>query len=469
MTMHKEKCEMLNTELFSLRISDTKKLLEREELSVTELIAAYLDRIGALNPKLNCYLTITGERALQRANELDSVPFKGPLHGIPIAIKDNIEFLDVRTTVGSPMLVEHIAKENASVVEILLKAGAVIIGKLHMHEWALGGTSRSNYFGDAHNPWDLSRSPGGSSGGAGAATAASMALATLGTDTGGSVRIPASLNGVCGLRPTHGRISKRGVIPLSWTFDTVGPLARRVEDLALLLRVLSGYDEHDPSSLEVPTDAVTLDLHGGIKGLRIGLINVDQWDRSQADVAEQVTEAASILESLGADIELLELEQLGDAMQCARDMVLCEAAASLTESIKQKPEGFSQQVLELLRRGLNVSGTRYARAREMQRSWQRSLSRIFEQFDLLASPTCAITAPTIEGSDEENVITELSYFTYPFSLARVPALSMLCGFDRQGLPVGIQLIAKPWRDALLLRAAYAYEEATTWHARHPNL
>ena len=252
-----------------LGISDVVGLIRAGRLSPVELVQSCLDYIESLNPGLNAYLTVMTDSALAAAKAAEQAvgagDALGPLHGVPVALKDNCEVAGVRLTGGTPFLRDNVATADAEVVSRLRQAGAIILGKLNMHEWAIGGTTRNPHYGPCHNPWDPTRIPGGSSGGSGAAIAADMALVTVGTDTGGSVRIPAALNGVCGLRPTMGRISNRGVIPVSWTFDTVGPLARRAEDIAQVLQVLAGYDPHDLTSIDQPVDDYLTGLNDGIE------------------------------------------------------------------------------------------------------------------------------------------------------------------------------------------------------------
>ena len=392
----------------------------------------------------------------------------GPLHGVPVALKDNCEVAGVRLTGGTPFLRDHIATADAEIVSHLRQAGAIILGKLNMHEWAIGGTTRNPHYGPCHNPWDLARIPGGSSGGSGAAVAADLALVTVGTDTGGSVRIPAALNGVCGLRPTMGRISNRGVIPVSWTFDTVGPLARRAEDIAHVLQVLAGYDPHDVTSRAQPTGNYLAGLNDGVSGWRVGLLGGHFRTEPQPAVVALVTQAARVFEELGADVEEVELDGAAGTIERASEMLLADAAAFHQARLAERADGFGPDVRTRLRIGALVSGSQYALARQEQRRWQRQLSQTFERYDLLLAPTCGIPAPLIEESEGVETTRLLTRFTYPFSLAQLPVLSVPCGFTQGPLPVGMQLIAPAWAEAAILRAAQAYQQATDWHLRRPN-
>ena len=463
---------MTASDFAQLGIADVVGLIRAGQLSPVELVRFCLDRIESLNPGLNAYLTVMADAALAAAKVAEQAVTAGdalgPLHGVPVALKDNCEVAGVRLTGGTPFLRDHVAPVDAEIVSHLRQAGAIILGKLNMHEWAIGGTTRNPHYGPCHNPWDLARIPGGSSGGSGAAVAADLALVTVGTDTGGSVRIPAALNGVCGLRPTMGRISNRGVIPVSWTFDTVGPLARRAEDIAHVLQVLAGYDPHDVTSRDQPTGNYLAGLNDGVSGWRVGLLGGHFRTEPQPAVVALVTQAARVFEELGADVEEVELDGAAGTIERASEMLLADAAAFHQARLAERADGFGPDVRTRLRIGALVSGSQYALARQEQRRWQRQLSQTFERYDLLLAPTCGIPAPLIEESEGVETTRLLTRFTYPFSLAQLPVLSVPCGFTQGPLPVGMQLIAPAWAEAAILRAAQAYQQATDWHLRRPN-
>lgn len=456
-----------------LGISDVVGLIRTGQLSPVELVQSCLDRIESLNPALNTYLTVMADAALAAAKVAEQAVTAGdalgPLHGVPVALKDNCEVAGVRMTGGTPFLRDDIATADAEIVSRLRQAGAIILGKLNMHEWAIGGTTRNPHYGPCHNPWDPTRIPGGSSGGSGAAVAADLALITVGTDTGGSVRIPAALNGVCGLRPTMGRISNRGVIPVSWTFDTVGPLARRSEDIAYVLQVLAGYDPHDLTSRDQPTGNYLAELNDGVTGWRVGLLGGHFRTEPQPAVVTLVTHAARVFEELGAHIEEVELDGAEGTIERASEMLLADAAAFHQARLAERAEDFGPDVRTRLRIGALVSGSQYALARQEQRGWQRQLKQTFERYDILLAPTCGIPAPLIEESEGVQTTRLLTRFTYPFSLAQLPVLSVPCGFTQGPLPVGMQLIAPAWAEASILRAAQAYQQVTDWHLRRPNV
>jgi aspartyl-tRNA(Asn)/glutamyl-tRNA(Gln) amidotransferase subunit A len=464
---------MTPSELVQLGITDALRLIRTRQLSPVELVRAYLERITQLNPTLNVYLTVTVEEALAAATAaeravLNSQPL-GPLHGIPVALKDNCEVPGVRMTAGSKFLKDHVATGESEVAARLRQAGAILLGKLHMHEWAIGATTRNPHFGPCHNPWDPNRIPGGSSGGSGAAVMADMALATIGTDTGGSVRIPAALNGISGIRPTVGRVSIRGIIPVSWTFDTVGPMARRAEDIAHLLQVVAGYDPQEPTSVDVPVANYFAELCTGVKGLRVGLLAGHFQTEPTPTVVTAVRQAANVYEILGAQVEELELPGAEVAIDRMSELILGDAAAYHQARLAERPEDFGQDVRTRLNRGAAITGVQYALARQAQRLWQRQIEEVFNHYDLLLAPMCGGAAPLIEESDGVETTRLLTRFSYPFNLAQIPVLSIPCGFTEEHMPIGLQVAARHWNEALVLRAAWAYQQATNWHLQRPSL
>ncbi|HKA53198.1 MAG TPA: amidase [Candidatus Binatia bacterium] len=464
---------MAASELLRLGITEAVEMIRARQLSPVELVRAYLERIEKLNPSVNAYLTVTAEEALAAATAAEQAVMRGgavgPLHGIPVALKDNCDVAGVRTTAGTKFLRDNVAAADAEVAVQLRRAGAVFLGKLNMHEWAIGATTRNLCFGPCRNPWDRQRIPGGSSGGSGAALAADMALAAVGTDTGGSVRIPASLNGVCGIRPTVGRVSNRGVVPVSWTFDTVGPMARRAEDVAHVLRVVAGYDAEDPTSVDVPVPDYLSEIHQGVKGLRVALLGGHFRTEPEPAVTQTVRRAAQVYAELGVRMEEVELPGAEAAIDRMSELLLTEAAAYHQARREERPGDFAPDVMTRLKRGAAVTGVQYALAREVQRRWQRQLEQVFGRYDLLLAPTCGMPAPLIEGSDGVETTRLLTRFTYPLTLALLPVLSIPCGFTTEGLPIGLQVAARHWQESLVLRAAWAYQQATDWHLRRPAL
>jgi aspartyl-tRNA(Asn)/glutamyl-tRNA(Gln) amidotransferase subunit A len=334
-----------------------------------------------------------------------------------------------------------------------------------MSEWAIGATNQNIHYGDVHNPWDPTRVSGGSSGGSGAAIGADLAAATLGTDTGGSVRIPAALNGCCGLRPTAGRVSNRGSIPVAWTFDTIGPLARRAEDVAAVLHVIAGYDHEDPVTVDTPVGDYAGGLGVGVRGMRVGVLRAWQ-DELDADLRARLEAAASQLESLGAELVEAELTGIDEAIEWTAELLLAEAASVHRERLRDCPEIFADDVLRRLRRGESISGAHYGRGREWQRAWRRRVLDALAGCDLLLVPSAARHAPTAAESEPLAMTGVLARYTGVWVLSRTPALSVPIGFV-EDMPVAMQLVGHPFEEGLLLRAAAAYQSATDWHLRRP--
>ena len=460
-------------EITILTVVDAAELIRTKSLSPVELTNAFLRRIETLDQHLNSYLTVTADKALREARKAETEialgTYRGPWHGIPIAVKDLFDTRGVRTTAGSEIFSERVPHRDARVVELLRDAGAILLGKLNLHEWALGVTTNNPHFGPTRNPWDAARIPGGSSGGSSAALAASLCLASLGSDTGGSIRIPSSLCGVVGLKPTYGRVSLRGTIPLSWSLDHVGPMVKSVRDAALMLQVIAGYDPDDPISMRVPADDYLANLEHGVKGFRIAVPHQYFFQSADTEVAQIVSNALRILGSLGASIEDVELEGLGNPATVYAPIIHSEAAAYHADHLKEHPSGFGSDVLERLRRGQATSGIEYAEARHLGAKWRRRFENLLREYTVLATPTTPIPAPFIEGTEAVLAARTLTQFTSLFNLIGLPAISVPCGFTRTGLPVGLQLVAHPWSEAILLQVAHAYEQATPWHRQTPPI
>jgi aspartyl-tRNA(Asn)/glutamyl-tRNA(Gln) amidotransferase subunit A len=468
-----------------LTLSEAASQIQKKELSPLELTRAYADRIQAFDPQLNCFITRTLETALEQARQAEAEiqvgDYRGPLHGIPLALKDLFETKGVRTTAGSRFFADYFPQEDAVVVQKLRGAGAVFLGKLNMHEIALGLTNVNPHYGPCHNPWWLERITGGSSGGSAAAVAAGLCLGSLGSDTGGSVRVPASLCGVVGLKPTFGRVSLRGVIPLSWNLDHVGPLARGVRDAAMLLQAIAGYDAQDPASIDAPVPSYLSGLEDGVRGWKIGFASDAYYSKSDPQVWQAIQAAVDVFRHLGAQVVPIELPEAYEAAKANGLMVPSDAAAFHQERLAAHPQDFGADVLKRLQSGAAYSSTEYILARRTQSIFRRRCEQLFESIDLLVTPATAVTAPPIEGPDAIEQARRLTRFTAPFNLAGLPALSLPAGFSRQGstadknhpadreLPVGMQLVAPAWAEARLLRGAFAYEQAAGWYKRLPRL
>jgi len=458
-------------------INQTINLLKNGEISSLELINAHIELIEQLDPKLNCFITFTPKSAITKAKSIDdsfinyrknqSSDVLPPLLGIPIAHKDIFETKGIRTTLGSKLFEKFIPHENSTVVSLLEKAGAISLGKLNMHEIALGVTNVNPYFGTCRNPWDTDRISGGSSGGSAAAVAAGLLMGATGTDTGGSIRIPASLSGTVGLKPTFGRISLNGVMPLSWSLDHAGPLARQVEDIAILLQVIARYDPKDPFSVPKPADNYLKKLGIGISGIRIAVPQDEYLEGISPNVKTAFNQAVSVFSNLGAQIKYTKLDFFTTVPESKTTIILTEAAAIYKDALSEKPEMFGEDINHRLQAGLQTSGIDYANARHFQTLLRHTLKNEFKAFDALLTPTTPITAPLIKKQDAIEQARSLTHFTAPFNLSGFPSISLPCGFSPKGLPIGLQIITKPWTETLLLQIAYAYEQATPWHKQTP--
>lgn len=444
--------------------------LRSGELTASSLTAAYIDRIRRLDGAVGAYITVMEERALDRARSLDETFARhgrpvGALHGLPVAVKDNIDTAEVLTTAGSAFFAARVPDHDATVVERLSAAGAVVVGKTALHEFAFGGTTQNPHHGFCRNPWDLDRIPGGSSGGSGAALGASLCAAALGTDTGGSVRIPGALNGVTALRPTRGSVSARGVFPVSWTLDTVGPMARSATDVAELFESITGYDADDPGSL-AGTQQPTLGDEG-LRALRIGVPRGFLFDEVDPEVDAAVRLAAEALAGLGATVEEIEVPGAAEAVDVATRIIWAEALAVHRRRLEQDPGRFGDDVRRRLGSGQALTGADYAELRQEARIWARAVASMLSHVDLVLGPVTAIVAPLAEGAETIETTRRLTRFTYGWSLAGVPAISLPCGFSSEGMPIGMQLAAAAWRDRTLLDVGIAYQRVTDWHTREP--
>jgi aspartyl-tRNA(Asn)/glutamyl-tRNA(Gln) amidotransferase subunit A len=448
----------------TLTISSALEGLRRKDFSPLELTEVFLHRIDELNPSLIAFVTRLDDSVRADAEKLLSA--KGettlPFFGIPLAVKDLYETCGIRTTAGSRFFRAYEPDEDSAVIRKLKQSGALIIGKTNTHEFAFGVTGVNPHYGACRNPWDQKRISGGSSSGSAVAVASGMALGALGTDTGGSIRIPASLCGVVGLKPTYGRVSLRGVFPLSWNLDHTGPLTKNVRDSALMLQSMAGYDPLDPSSVDISLDDYLTHIDEGVKGWRIGLAAGAYVQEANADVVAAVIEAGRIFKSLGADVIEVNLDFMRDLAQANGQMVSADAAAFHRDRLKDHPDWFGADVRERLEYGRSLSSTDYSLARRKQAEGRRWMDDFFKVYDLLMLPTTPITAPLIEGTDAITQARQLTRFTAPFNLTGLPALSIPCGFDSNGLPIGLQLVSGSWKEASVLRAGQSIETASNF-------
>lgn len=454
----------MNTELTITNASD---LVRRKQLSPVELTNACLARIEQLNPNINAFITVMHDSALADARaaeaEIAAGNWRGPLHGIPIGLKDLVDTAGVKTTCGSALFADRIPTEDAHIVRLLKEAGAVIIGKQNMQEFAYGGTSTSSHFGPVHNPWDLDRIAGGSSGGSAAAVATGMCFGAIGTDTGGSVREPAAFCGITGLKPTYGRISTRGVFPLSYSLDHVGPLCRNVRDTALMLQAIAGYDPLDTTTVDWPIDSYSDALELKTKP-RIGLVLRPFCDDMDDDIAIAVDQALHLISGMAADLIDVELPATPAAVQGP------EVCAVHAKYIATKPELYGRWIRERLKQAAAIDTVAYIEARQQLERVRRSIADVFSKVDFLITPTSPVPPITIKEALEMSPDPAGELWlrnTRPFNAYGVPTISIPCGFTKSGLPIGLQIAGPSWGEARLLSFAYRYEQTTDWHQRTP--
>lgn len=453
-------------------IVETSELLRKRELSPVELATECLAQIEKLNPTLNAFITVTAELALEQArsaeDEIARGHWRGPLHGIPLALKDLIDTAGIRTTAASALFKDRIPAEDAEVVRRLRNAGAVLLGKNNLHEFAYGGSSMISYYGEVHNPWNTAYITGGSSGGSAAAVAAGLCYGAIGTDTAGSVREPAALCGIVGLKPTYGRVSARGVIPLSVSLDHVGPLARTVSDAATMLQVIAGHDAGDMNSADRPVPDYLAALREESKPVRVGVPRKFFYEDLDLEIASAVEQALRVLGSLGGDLSEIELEVPTD-----RRLQTAESYAYHAEFVARSPEMYQSETLQRIRKGADISGEEVAQRRRELQKIRGEIDRAFEDVDVLVTPTTPVAAATIAELKQNPDLLRprellLLRNTRPANVWGLPAISVPCGFTSTGLPIGLQIIGPHWREDRVLRLAHAYEQATDWHKRRPR-
>lgn len=468
----------MKDELAVKSIEQLAPLLAKKELSPVELTKAVLARIEDLDHQIGAFIQYNPDRALDAAiaaeSEIVNGRYRGPLHGIPMALKDIFYRKGQITTFGSRIHRDFKPAYDATVVERLTDAGAIFTGTLNMHEYAWGGTTDNPHYGTCRNPWDLERSPGGSSGGAGAAVAADLAVASLGTDTGGSIRIPSAFCGIVGLKPTHGRVSKYGVFPLAWSLDHVGPMTKTVRDAAILLEAIAGYDSSDPTSVDVPVVPYTDYLNGELTDLVIGFEEEYFFKCCDDEVAAVVRQALAWFESMGATVKPVSIPSLRHAPFAELVTITSEASAIHHRNLKERPNDFGEDVRLLLELGELNSAVDYLQAQQVRHKLKRDFTALFREVDVLVSPTLPIPAPrigqdTVEiGGLKLDIISGLTRFMAPGNLTGLPALTVPCGFV-SGMPVGLQLIGPAFREEVLLNLGYAFEQTQPLQGRRPSV
>jgi aspartyl-tRNA(Asn)/glutamyl-tRNA(Gln) amidotransferase subunit A len=453
-------------------IANLATRIRTREISPVELTEAILERIAAKDKMLQAFVAVTAEEARNAAKAAEHAilagNYLGPLHGIPVAVKDIFYTRGVRTTAGSKILADFVPEYDATVVERLKRAGAVIIGKVNTHEFAMSVLTPPT-----RNPWNRDYIPGGSSGGSGAAVAASLCLAATGTDTGGSIRIPAALCGVVGIKPTYGRVSKYGVVPLSWTLDHPGPLTKSVEDAAIMLSTMAGSDPRDPATVDVPVPDYVRALTGDIKGLRIGMPREYFFEKIDTEVTQAVRQAVRVLEGLGASVEEVSFPHIQHMAIVHACIILTEAATYHERWLRTRADDYQPDVRFSLEWGKLFMGIDYVQCQRVRELIRQDFATALRHVDIIAAPTVPVAAPRIGedpvkiGEQSEGVVSAMIRLTRPSNHTGLPAVSVPCGFTTGGLPIGFQLIGRAFDEAIVLRVAHAYEANTPWHEKVP--
>src|SRR5579859_2480031 len=455
-----------------LSLTQAAQFVRNKKISSVDLTQLCLKRIEQFNPKLNAFITVTAESALAQAREAETEiqrgRWRGSLHGIPIALKDLFDTAGVRTTAASGVFKDRIPTQDGEIVRRLKSAGAVLLGKLNMHEFAYGGSSVISYYGPVHNPWSLEHMAGGSSSGSAVAMAAGLCYGSVGSDTGGSVRQPSAYCGTVGLKPTYGRVSTRGVIPLSWLYDHVGPMTRTVADAAAMLHVLAGYDADDANSADqpVPDYAAALSQTGR---LRVGVPRAYFYEGLHPDIESAMNAALAVIGNLTASVRDIEMPASNDTT-----ILRAEAYAYHAENAKKSPELYQPETLKRIRAGEDVTTATYIQSRRQVEQYRHNIRKVFETVDLLVTPTTPVPPFTISEllADMDNLRTKEILTlrnTRPFNILGLPSISVPCGFTKSGLPIGLQISGAPWAEGNVLRLAHAYEQRTEWRLRKPTL
>ena len=465
---------MQQRDLPFLTVAQLSQLIESREVSPVEATQAYLDRIDELDFKFNAYLAVSRHEALEAAREAEqaiaSGNYRGSMHGIPVAVKDQFWTKGVRTTGGTRILADFIPDEDATIIANLKRAGAVLLGKTNMTEFAMGaGFER---FSPPRNPWNLDRRTGGSSGGSGAATAAFLCATSLGEDTGGSIRFPATWCGLVGHRPTWGLVSRYGVMTGVWSMDTAGPISRTVEDAAITLTAVAGHDERDPYTWDRPVPDFRAGLNGDISGLRIGLISeqIDE-ETTAANTRDAVLKALGVLGELGAVVEEVSIPLTAHGAVLSQVPLVVEPALNMKEWVRERLQDYGHNNRIGLLTGSIFPAHAYYKAQKLRTMFRNQVHEALEKYDVLITPTSSVAAQPIVDDPVRTSKEDAAPLTYlqtrTFNLASAPAVSINCGFSDEELPIGLQIGGRPGADQMVLNVAYAYERATNWHNRRP--
>jgi len=459
-------------DLHWLTLSQVSNVIRSRKVSPVQLTEACLGRIERFNPKLNAFITVTADSALVDAQkavvEIRKGRWRGPLHGVPIALKDLFDTAGVLTTSASGAFKDRVPGQDAEVVRRLREAGAVLLGKLNMHECAYGASSLVSFFGPVRNPWSMDHIAGGSSSGSAAAVAAGLCYGAMGSDTGGSIRQPAAYCANVGFKPTYGRVSTRGVIPLSWFYDHVGPMTRTVADAALMLQAVAGYDPEETTSIDAPVPDYVAAMRK-IKRLRVGIPRVYFYEKLDPGIESAMAAALAVIRKLAASVEEIEIAAGYDTT-----VYRAEAFAYHRDNIKKSPEFYQPDTLRRLRTGQDVTAAAYIESRRQAEQARSVIRKTFKNVDVLITPTTAVPPFTVaELHSDPDALRSKEILslrnTRPFNLLGLPTISVPCGFTKTGLPIGMQITGAPLAEASVLMLAHSYEQQTDWHTRHPNL
>lgn len=458
-------------EICFLDVGTLRRLYRRGELSPVDVTEATLNRISRLDDELNAFITVLRDSALEQARraetELQQGVEGGPLHGVPLSLKDLFDTAGVRTTAGSPIWRDRVPDGTATAARRLMDAGCILLGKCNMLEFAYGIVHPD--YGQCNNPWDIRRTSGGSSSGSAASVSAGMGWGSLGTDTGGSIRIPASYCGVVGFKPSYGRVSRHGVYPLSWSLDHVGPIARTVEDVAILLQTIAGVDPKDPTTSRSPVPDYRASLRGDVSELKLGVLVEHLDDGLAPGVGEAVEEAIAELERAGMSTQPVHMASLKEADPALLLALMPEATAIHEDLLREHASDYAEGTRSQLELGALIPAVDYVRSQQFRSRLLREFLEVLEDVDLLVSPTAPWEAPLEDPEVAAGEGFEEARRTGPYNLTGLPAITVPCGFGKDGLPVGLQIAAGPMEDELVLRAAYAYEQRAGWYRRHPTL
>jgi aspartyl-tRNA(Asn)/glutamyl-tRNA(Gln) amidotransferase subunit A len=464
-------------DLVYLPVSEMARLISQKQVSPVELAMAHLERIKAVQPKVNAFITILEQEALEAARqaerEIRTGSSRGTLHGLPVGIKDSLRTRGIRTTNGFKLYEDFVPEDNAALTDRLLGAGAYIIGKLNATSLAYDATGGNPFFGDVQNPWKRGHMSGGSSSGSAVAAVTGQCPITVGTDTGGSIRIPAALSGAVGLKPTFGLLSRHGMLAAAPSFDHAGPLVRTVEDCAIVLNALAGYDPRDPGSARVPLPDYARALQGSIDGIRIGIPRELFWNPIDPDVYAAARQAVDQLASAGASVSEVSAPLLEETVEIMMPIQQPEAITLFEDVYPRYGHLMPPLLRSCFEQGAATPATAYVRAQERRVALRQQCARLFEQVDVLLTPSVPITAPAYGtesvtmGGRAWDITDILTLCTRPWNVTGHPALSVPCGFSRGGLPIGLQIVGRHFDDATVLRVGHAYQSMTDWHKRHP--